>query len=99
MIRHIAMFTWSAEATTDQIAAVAAGLNAMPSLVDTIRRYEHGDDLDLGSDTADYVLVAEFDSVEGYREYADHPAHLHFVETTVKPIVASIGRVQMHIAQ
>ncbi len=97
MIRHVAMFTWSDEATTDQIASFAAGLSSMPDQIEAIRRYEHGDDLDLGSGTADYVLVADFDSVEGYREYADHPAHLEFIKAKVKPIVASIGRVQMHV--
>ncbi|MCP3973823.1 MAG: Dabb family protein [bacterium] len=98
MIRHIAMFTWSDEATTSQIGHFAAGLSSMPNQIGTIRRYEHGDDLDLSPGTADYVLVADFDSVEGYRQYADHPIHLEFIEASVKPIVASISRVQMHIA-
>lgn len=97
MIRHVAMFTWSEAATTSQIAAFATELSKMPASVDSIRRYEHGDDLELGPGTADYVLLADFDTVEGYRDYARHPAHLAFIESYVKPIAASIGRVQMHV--
>lgn len=98
MIRHVAMFTWSEEATTSQIAAFAAALATLPGQIDVIRRYEHGDDLDLGPGTADYVLVADFDTVEGYREYAGHPAHTEFIESFVTPIAATVGRVQMHVA-
>ena len=66
MIRHVAMFTWTKEATTDQIKTFAAKLSTMPDAIDLIRRYEHGEDLELGTATADYVLVADFDTVEDY---------------------------------
>lgn len=97
MIRHVAMFTWTPEATTEQIGAFAAGLSAMPDKIDAIRRFEHGDDLNLGPGRADYVLVAEFDTIEDYREYDGHPAHSEFVEGLVKPIAAGVARVQYHV--
>lgn len=98
MIRHVAMFTWSDEATTSQIAAFAAELSTMPDHIDVIGSYEHGDDLELASGTADYVLVADFDTVEAYREYAGHPVHLEFIDSYVKPIAVSVGRVQTHVS-
>ena len=97
MIRHIALFAWNPDATTEQIRAFAAGLTAMPSGVEVIRRYDHGDDLDLGRSTADYALVADFDTVEDYREYSAHPVHLAFVDKHVKPIAANVWRVQYHV--
>lgn len=91
------MFTWNEAATTAQIRDFAEQLTAMPANVDVIRRYEHGDDLQLGPGTADYVLVADFDTVEDYQFYAKHPYHLDFIERSVKPLLGSISRVQYHL--
>lgn len=97
MIRHVAMFTWTEEATDDQVRAFASGLATMPVLIDGIVDYVHGDDLQLGPGTSDYVLVADFATVEDYRHYAKHPDHLDFIARHVKPIAASIHRVQYHV--
>ncbi len=98
MIRHVAMFTWSEAAEDGDIRAVAAGLAAMPSNVPGILRYEHGDDLQLGPGTADYVLVADFETVEDYRAYARHPFHREFVERHLEPAVGNVVRVQYHVS-
>lgn len=97
MIRHVAMFTWKDSADGPAIKAFSAGLSTMPELVPGIIRYEHGDDLQLGPGTADYVLVADFATVEDYRAYAQHPDHVAFVDEYVKPILESISRVQYHL--
>ena len=98
MIRHVAMFTWSDSATPDRIRPVAVGLDSMPTKVPGILRYEHGDDLQLGSGTADYVLVADFATVEDYRAYSQHPDHVDFIERQVKPLLGSVSRVQYHVS-
>lgn len=97
MIRHVVIFTWTPEATSEQISAFAAGLSTMPDKIEAIRRFEHGDDLNLGPGRADYVLVADFDTIEGYREYDGHPDHSEFVQELVKPIAAGVARVQYHV--
>jgi hypothetical protein len=91
------MFTWNETATSEQIAAFAAELATMPDHIDGIRRYEHGDDLELGPGTADYVLVADFDTVDEYRDYSGHPRHAEFIAAFVEPIAASVSRVQYHV--
>ncbi|NND04176.1 MAG: Dabb family protein [Acidimicrobiia bacterium] len=98
MIRHVAMFTWAESADGDAIRQMAVELDTMPANVAGILNYEHGDDLQLGPGTADYVLVADFDTVEDYQAYAKHPYHLDFIEHRVKPIVANISRVQYHVS-
>ena len=98
MIRHVAMFTWAETATDEQIREFAAQLDSMPAAIPVVRRFEHGDDLQLGPGTADYVLVADFDTVEDYRAYADHPYQQKFVEDHSRPIVAIVSRVQYHVA-
>lgn len=50
-----------------------------------VRGYLSGTHLELGrpSVTGDYdlAIVVEFDSIEAYRAYLDHPAHLELVRT------------------
>ena len=98
MIRHVAIFNWTDNASTAEIAAFAAGLSAMPDNVPGILRYEHGDDLQLSDRTADYVVVADFATVEDYRAYSSHPYHLAFIADLLRPITASATRVQYHVA-
>lgn len=97
MIRHVAMFTWTEEATTDQIKTFAAKLSTMPDAIDLIRRYEHGEDLELGTATADYVLVADFDTVEDYWSYSGHPYHVDFLQKYAQHIIASVARAQYQV--
>ena len=97
LIRHVAMFTWTQSAAPAEIQEFASRLSTMPDNVPGIHRYEHGDDLQLGPNTSDYVLVAEFETVEDYRYYANHPYHVAFVEDCVKPILQSISRAQYHL--
>ena len=97
MIRHVAMFEWKDTASSEAISRFATELATMPDHVPGILRYDHGDDLQLGTGTSDYVLVADFATVEDYRAYSAHPYHVEFIETHVKPIVDSIRRVQHHL--
>lgn len=97
MIRHVAMFTWADGAAGEAIRAFATELATMPDNVPGILRYDHGDDLQLGPGTADYVLVADFATVEDYRAYSTHPYHVAFNDRRVKPIIGSINRVQYHL--
>ena len=97
MIRHVAMFTWTKEATRDEIEEFASKLGTMPDVIDLIRRYDHGEDLELGTATADYVLVADFDTVEDYWAYSGHPYHVDFLHNHAQHIIASVERVQYRV--
>lgn len=99
MIRHVVIFEWTDSASSDQVAALAAGLDTMPDHVPGILGYQHGDDLEISSVTADYALVADFATVEDYRSYAGHPHHLAYIEEHVRPIAARIHRVQYHVSE
>ncbi len=58
-----------------------------------IRRYELGADLGL-TGSHDFAIVADFDSIEDYRTYADHPDHKAVSATFIAPILDSMARVQ-----
>jgi hypothetical protein len=53
----------------------------------------------LGTATAGYVLVADFDTIEDYWSYSGHPYHVEFLETCAQHIIASVARVQYHVTQ
>lgn len=97
MIRHVAMFEFEEGVTSDQVDALDNALSTLPDLVDEIRVYAFGRDLDLAGGTWDYVVVADFDTEDGYRTYASHPDHLAVVAGVVKPLVAASRRVQFEI--
>lgn len=96
MIRHVVMFTWTPEATREQRDAVPAGLARLPGEIPQIRRYEYGPGINPGN--KDFVLVADFDTLEDFIAYRDHPAHRAFIEECITPIAADLSRVQYRLS-
>lgn len=94
MFRHVVMFTWTADADAAAKAAVADALAALPAAVGTIRDYRFGDDAGVNAGNCDFALVADFDDVDGYLTYRDHPAHRRVLSDHIAPIVATRHAVQ-----
>jgi len=89
-IRHIVAWKLAA-ADADQRAVDVAGITtrllALEGVVPSIRAISAGADV-LGGENWDVAIVADFDDVEGLREYIDHPAHQEVV-TYVRSVVSS----------
>ncbi len=68
------------------MAELSAGLAAQPGLIPEIKGYRFGPDAGLTEGNVDYGVVAHFDSADGYRAYAAHPAHRDVIERLIKPI-------------
>lgn len=96
MIRHIAMLSWTDETTPEQVDAIDEALRSMPQVMPFIRRYELERDLGINSNH-DFVVIADFDTVEDYQSYAANPEHQAVTDTLIKPALASIARVQIAI--
>lgn len=94
MLRHVVLFTWKPGAPKSQIAAFAEGLAALPDQVPEIRAFRFGPDARLGGGNEDFALIAEFDDVDAYQRYADHPAHRHVIATLLMPLLGSRHAVQ-----
>ena len=86
VLTHVALFTWKSATTDEQIAELSAGLAALPGLIPEIKRYRFGPDAGLAEGNVDFGVVADFDSAEGYRAYATHPAHRDVIDRLIKPI-------------
>jgi len=85
VIQHIAMFRFRDDVDEATLVELRADLLALPAKIDTIRSYQVGRDLGLGSRTWDMVVVATFDDEAGYMGYRDHPDHT--------PLVARVGEL------
>ena len=46
----------------------------------------------------DLVVVADFDDVDGYLVYRDHPDHQAVIAEHIRPILADRAAVQYHLA-
>jgi hypothetical protein len=97
MIRHVACFTWAAEATTAQRQQVADELRALPALMHGLRAYHFGADAGLADGNYDFAVVADFDDTESYLAYRDHPAHLAIIEEVIRPITRHRASVQYQL--
>ncbi|WP_449066156.1 Dabb family protein [Planomonospora algeriensis] len=97
MFRHIVLLAWTEDATDEQKAAVAAGLARLPELIPQLRSYVIGHDAGVSTGNHDFAVVADFDSVEDYVVYRDHPEHQAVIAERIKPILASRAAVQYHV--
>ena len=94
-VRHISCLTWSERATPAAIEAIRVALEELPDLIPELRGYTVGADLGLAAGNADFAVVADFDDVEGWRRYTDHPAHQAVLVEQIRPILASRVAVQL----
>ena len=94
MIRHVVMFRFEDSVTEAQVAAVSAGLDALPAAIPEIVTYRHGRDLGLAPTNFDYTVTADFDDVDGFTTYRDHPEHQRFIAEHITGHVAERVAVQ-----
>ena len=78
----------------EHIAAVSAGLDNLAAIIDEIKDLRHGPDLGLGGQTFDYVVVGDFESVDDYMVYRDHPVHQEFIAELISGRVGQRAAVQ-----
>ena len=96
MIRHVVVFTWSADAdearrrtTVEALRRLRADVGGMTSLV-------VAEDAGLTDGNADTVLIADFPDVEAFYRYAQDPVHLSVIAEHVRPWLAHRSAVQYH---
>ncbi|MEO3873822.1 Dabb family protein [Nonomuraea sp. B12E4] len=97
MIRHIVMFTWKEEATAEQKEAVASELGKLQGVIPQIRALTLGGDAGINQGNHDFALVADFDDVEGYLAYRDHPRHQAVIAERIRPILAARAAAQLKV--
>ncbi|MEV4018519.1 Dabb family protein [Nonomuraea angiospora] len=97
MIRHIVLFTWTEAATDEQKETVTAELGKLPGIIPQLRAYTVGPDAGINQGNHEYAVVADFDDVDDYLVYRDHPQHQAVIAEHIRPILASRAAVQLSL--
>jgi hypothetical protein len=90
----VVLFTWTAQATPEQKDRVLAGLALLPERIPGVRGYRCGADAAIVTGNADFALTADFDDVDAYLAYRNHPAHVEFIAQVIDPILERRVSVQ-----
>lgn len=96
-LRHIVTLTFRDGTSDDQVHEIVEALRRLPSQIDEIETYAVGTDAELAEGNAHLGIVADFDSIEAYEVYRDHPAHQAVITELIVPVVAGRSAVQHHI--
>ncbi len=94
MFRHVVLLTLTDDATDEQRQAILDGLATLPRAIDSIRRYSFGVDAGVDDGNATIVAVGDFDDVEGYATYRDHPVHRRLITESILPVLAKRTAIQ-----
>jgi hypothetical protein len=94
MIRHVVVFTWSAEADADRRRTTVDALRQLPEDVGGMTSFVVADDAGLTGGNADTVLIADFPDAEAFRRYAQDPVHQAVLAEHVRPWLAQRSSVQ-----
>jgi len=93
-LRHIVTLTFHEGTPADQVEAIAGALRELPEQIPELRAYSVGVDAGLAEGNAGLAVVADFDDVEGWQAYRDHPAHQAVITQQIVPVLASRSAVQ-----
>ena len=97
MIRHMAVFRWTPEATPEQRERVCVELSRLPALIPSLRAYHFGSDLGVNEGNFDFGVVADFDDVEAYLAYRANAEHQDIISRFSGPHAVSRAAVQYEI--
>lgn len=97
MIRHVVTFTWSPEASPEQVAATIAALRGLRDEVGGMTFLAVEEDAGLTDGNASAVLIADFPDAEAFYRYAQDPVHLSVIAEFVRPVLASRAAVQYQV--
>ncbi len=94
MVTHVVIFTWIAEATSEQVDTLRQALDLMAEALADLASIQHGPNLRFRDGNGDYALVATFADRTDWDAYQAHPKHRAFVQEFVAPLQASRVAIQ-----
>lgn len=98
MIRHVVVFKWANDVDAAHVAATTVEFATLPAAIEQIRSFSFGPDLGAVAGNFDYVVTGEFDSIDDFFAYRDHPAHQALVQRFIAPHVTERRAVQFAVS-
>jgi hypothetical protein len=74
--RHVVMMKFADGLDHEFIDTVRERFNQLPQDIQVIRSFVHGADVGISEGNYDYGVIADFDNLDDYRTYRDHPQHV-----------------------
>jgi hypothetical protein len=96
MIRHVAVFRFVPEFTTEQQEHWMSLLRALPEQIPQLRSMSVGRDVLGGPASHELAIVADFDDLDGLDAYTRHPAHAEVLRISA-PVKASLATVDFEL--
>lgn len=92
MIRHVAVFRFAPEFSSEQREDWMRMLRALPAAIPELRSLSVGVDVLGGAASHEMAIVADFDDLDGLAAYTRHPAHQEVlrVSAEVKTSLATV---------
>lgn len=98
MIRHVAVFRFVPEFTSDQREHWMALVRALPDRIPELRSMSVGTDVLRGPASYEIAIVADFDDLDGLEAYTRHPAHAEVLRISA-PVKASLATVDFEFQE
>ena len=92
-IVHVVILKFHRPLLAREASSLVEAAYAMKSVIPVIKSIKCGCDLGLNEIArSSYSLTAEFSSIDDYKTYSAHPAHVEFINRYLKPYLAVDGR-------
>jgi hypothetical protein len=97
MLHHVVTFKLKPDAPADQVERIAEAINALAETLPEVRSMAVGADLGLRDGNASFALAAQFDDVDGFKVYADHPEHIRIITELIGPWITGRSPAQFTV--
>jgi hypothetical protein len=94
MLHHVVTFNLKPDAPADQVDRISEALHALAATLPEMRSLAIGADLGLREGNSSFAIAAQFDDVDGFTVYADHPEHIRVIKELIGPYISARNPVQ-----
>lgn len=98
MFQHIGMLTLKDAATPADADHIEEGLLALLGVIPGLEGAEVARDAGLAEGNADLVFRMSFATVDDWKNYRVHPAHVAVITERIAPVLASKAFVQLDVS-
>jgi hypothetical protein len=97
MFRHIVMFRFKPETTTEEQDHAIEELRGLQGSIPEIRSLVVSRNQGPGPANYDLVLEADFDDAEGFGRYGPHDSHQRVWKSILQPLVTDLAGIQFNV--
>lgn len=98
MIRHIFVGTANEGVGAEQLEELLSAWRALPEKIPEIRRMTAGRNISPRDQRYTVALVADFDNMQDWERYMDHPAHVAIGQQLTAKLIRSDSRAAVEFA-